>query len=170
MTNKEKFIEVFGLEPNEHFCPLNEEIGCEGCPYSKNGCDEEHKDRFFSMEYKESTTKNNLGVDCISRAEMLRYQQYLHGKMSNEENHKLWEFIKDLPSVTPQEPKTGHWKLVQRDKWIDICCSNCEAVRIKECAYNYTIDQLEEDFKEFLKNGDMKYCPYCGSDNREVKE
>ncbi len=69
-----------------------------------------------------------------------------------------------------KEPMKGHWKLVQRGKWIDICCSNCEAVRIKGCAYNYTIDQLEEDFKEFLKNGDMKYCPYCGSDNREVKE
>ena len=32
---------------------------------------------------------------------MLDYQQYLHGKMSNEENHKLWEFIKGLPPVTP---------------------------------------------------------------------
>lgn len=47
--------------------------------------------------------------DCISRKEMLKYQEYLHGKMSNEENHKLWEFIKGLPSVTPQEPNT--WSL-----------------------------------------------------------
>ena len=53
-----------------------------------------------------TTTKNDLRVDCISRAEMLKYQEYLHGKMSNEENHKLWEFIKELPSVTPQEPTT----------------------------------------------------------------
>ena len=30
---------------------------------------------------------------------MLGYQQYLHGRMLNEENHKLWEFIKDLPPV-----------------------------------------------------------------------
>lgn len=49
-------------------------------------------------------------ADCISRKEMLKYQEYLHGKMSNEENHKLWEFIKQLPSVTPQ-PKIGQ-------KWI----------------------------------------------------
>ena len=41
--------------------------------------------------------------DAISRNAMLDYQQYLHGKMSNEENHKLWEFIKDLPSVTPTQ-------------------------------------------------------------------
>lgn len=40
--------------------------------------------------------------DCISREAVLEYQQYLHGKMSNEENHKLWEFITDLPSVTPK--------------------------------------------------------------------
>lgn len=39
--------------------------------------------------------------DAISRKAMLDYQQYLHGKMSNEENHKLWEFIKNSPSVTP---------------------------------------------------------------------
>ena len=40
--------------------------------------------------------------DAISREAMLDYQQYLYGRMSNEENHKLWEFIKDLPSVTPR--------------------------------------------------------------------
>jgi hypothetical protein len=46
--------------------------------------------------------------DAISRKAMLEYQQYLHGKMSNEENHKLWEFIKGLPSVTSKR-KTGEW-------------------------------------------------------------
>ena len=46
--------------------------------------------------------------DAISRESMLNYQQYLHGKMSNEENHKLWEFIKGLPSITPA-PKKGRW-------------------------------------------------------------
>lgn len=39
--------------------------------------------------------------DCVSRQAMLEYQQYLHGKMPNEENYKLWKFIKDLPPVTP---------------------------------------------------------------------
>lgn len=70
-----------------------------------------------------------------------------------------------------QEPGKGHWILVQRGKCIDICCSKCEAVRIKEFAYNYTIDQLDkEDVKECLESDDMRYCPYCGSDNREVEE
>ncbi len=57
------------------------------------------------LEQLKGTTKNDLAVDCISRAEMLRYQEYLHGKMSNEENYKLWKFIKALPSVTPQESR-----------------------------------------------------------------
>jgi hypothetical protein len=43
-------------------------------------------------------------------------------------------------------------------------------VRIKEYAYNYTIDQLDkEDVEECLESDDMRYCPYCGSDNREVE-
>ena len=40
--------------------------------------------------------------DTISREAMLNYQQYLHGRMPNEENYKLWEFIKNLPSVMPK--------------------------------------------------------------------
>ena len=57
--------------------------------------------------------------DAISRKAMLDYQQYLQGKMSNEENHKLWEFIKDLPSVTPKQA----WipcsvRLPEEHKWI----------------------------------------------------
>ena len=46
--------------------------------------------------------------DAISRKSMLDYQQYLHGRMSNEENHELWKFIKNLPSVAPA-PKEEIW-------------------------------------------------------------
>lgn len=71
-----------------------------------------------------------------------------------------------------RQPKQGHWKLVQRGKNIDICCSNCKAVRVKEYAYNYTIDELNksEDFKEFLKHSDMNYCPDCSADMRGDSE
>ena len=70
-------------------------------------------DLAYDLEY-ERITKNDLGVDCISRAEMLKYQEYLHGKMSNEENHKLWEYIKALPSVTPQEPRIDFEELKRK--------------------------------------------------------
>ena len=90
-------------------------------------------------------------LDCISRAEMLRYQQYLHGKMSNEENHKLWEFIKELPSVTPQ-PRKGHWistetKGVRYAFWCRYKCSLCGEL---------------SDYKNF--------CPNCGAKMVEPQE
>ena len=68
-------------------------------------------------------------------------------------------------------PRKGHWKLVQRGKAIDVCCSNCEAVRIKGYAYNYTIDELnKEDINECFGSAEMRYCPNCGADMREVEE
>ena len=63
---------------------------------------------------KEPTTKNNLGVDCISRADVLRIMrvnQFIH----DGEWAMKWSMneIKDLPSVTSQEPKTGQFA-----KWV----------------------------------------------------
>ena len=92
-----------------------------------------------------STTKNDLGVDCISRAEMLKYQEYLHGKMSNEENHKLWEFIKELPPVTPQ-PKHGIWQQINKNE-----VNVIPEYRCSECGAEY---------KGF--GFDFDYCPRCG--------
>ena len=69
----------------------------------------------------------------------------------------------DLPPVTPQ-PKTGHWKFVQRGKYIDICCSECGFQRVKEYAYNYTVDQIsEQDIKDFFSNSNMNFCENCGA-------
>ena len=52
MTNKEKFIEIFGVNPDDNFCPL---ATCEGCYYANNGCDENHPAKFFNLEYKGDT-------------------------------------------------------------------------------------------------------------------
>lgn len=74
----------------------------EPCVTIKNLSDEEIK--HFAEEMKKArlqVIQQEHCEDCVSRESMLEYQQYLHGKMSNEENHKLWEFIKALPSVTP---------------------------------------------------------------------
>jgi hypothetical protein len=63
------------------------------------------------------TRKAEQCEDAISRKAMLEYQQYLHGKMSNEENHKLWEFIKELPSVTPNKKDSDfHKKYFSEEK------------------------------------------------------
>lgn len=67
----------------------------------------DHEQEGFELDYLGEQLEQEPCEDAISRNAMLDYQQYLHGKMSNEENHKLWEFIKDLPSVTLTRKKDG---------------------------------------------------------------
>ena len=61
----------------------------------------------------EPTTKNDLGVDCIDRQATLdaiikrlgiKNETYLL-----EAERVIYQQILAMPSVTPQEPKTGHW-------------------------------------------------------------
>ena len=70
------------------------------------------------MEYKELATKNDLGVDCISRAEALGAIRNLYPGMPRVDfsgSLRKWvdkykpyiecdDAIKKLPPVTPQEP------------------------------------------------------------------
>lgn len=112
---------------------------------------------------QEPTTKNDLGVDCISKQAVLN--KILKFSVTDGRSVSvtgLWTEVNELPSVTIR-PK-GHWKLVQRGKLIDVCCSNCGAVRIKEYAYNYTIDELDkEDINECFESAEMRHCPNCGA-------
>lgn len=80
--------------------------------------------------------------DAISREEMLKYQWYLHGKMPNEENHKLWQFIKSLPSVAPRQ-KTGKWNVLGYDDPL-VTFYKCS-----ECHMKITLK--------------FNYCPNCGA-------
>lgn len=54
---------------------------------------------------REPTTKNDLGVDCISREDTLRIMR-VNQLIHDGEWAMKWSMneIKDLPSVTPQEP------------------------------------------------------------------
>ena len=123
------------------------------------------------------TTKENLVIeDCISRAELLKavdtwdkfgcdadtklvpikdcYVPYIH-------YDDVVKAIKGMPSI---QPKTGHWEFIQRGKFIDICCSECGYVSVKDYAYNYTIDQLDEqEKKEFFAEAHMNFCECCGA-------
>ena len=59
---------------------------------------------------QEPTTKNNLGVDCISRIETIDYLC----KHCPDDGECFGDcddikHFREMPSVTPQEPKTGHW-------------------------------------------------------------
>jgi hypothetical protein len=108
-------------------------------------------------------------TDAISKQAAIRWVKtecnpYGKPTLDFESGKKVIEHLKHMPSVTPKQ-KTGHLKLVERGKNIDLCCSNCGAVRIKDIAYNYTTDELSkmEDFKNLLKHSEMSYCPSCGA-------
>jgi len=85
------------------------------------------------IEEQEPTTKNDLGVDCISRADAIRAMQNKAKKLTNEDTINglcgAVAILFDLPSVTPQEPKTGHWIEVhplQEDDGGAYMCSECK--------------------------------------------
>ena len=148
MTNGEKLDQIFpdGI-----------------CPFSQNWLKTEYKNpnreittgsiidwnNCHTSEQLESisTTKNDLGVDCISRQAVL--------DLINAD----WKYegleieINNLPTVTPIRPK-GHWiPIYQGDEIIGYRCSECE-------------------FGNTFGKGTigMNYCPNCGADMREVEE
>ena len=64
---------------------------------------------WWNAEYKEPTTKNDLAVDCISRADAIQAMQDKAKKLTNEDTINglcgAVAILFDLPSVTPQEPR-----------------------------------------------------------------
>ena len=84
-------------------------------------------DEAYQLEY-ERTTKNDLGVDCISRADVIgmikETAEYHTGDSFNAD--RLIRYTNELPSVTPQ-PKTGHWieEFVDTEGEVRFTCSCC---------------------------------------------
>ncbi len=108
------------------------------------------------VNFEEPTTKNNLGVDCIDRQATLdaiikrlgiKNETYLL-----EAERTIYQQILAMPSVTPQEPKTGHWKWQTEDIYR---CSECnEDIHVKEVL---NVPQYE-------------WCPMCGAKMVEPQE
>ena len=103
---------------------------------------------WWNAEYKEPTTKNDLGVDCVSRQEVLRLLANSIGKTNTYLQTKVFK----MSSVTPQElrwipvnerlPEKGYSVLVTR-----ITDDNCKYVRIA----SYQGDCWMDDTDEFNK-------------------
>lgn len=70
-----------------------------------------------------------MTIDCISRAEVLKLMKdNWHNHNGDWAMQESMDDIRALPSVTPQEPKTGHWIYMgQSEKnGLKICkCSEC---------------------------------------------
>ena len=119
-------------------------------------------DEAYQFEY-EPTTKNDLGVDCISREATVKrlcnLAEYMNEHKENSGDPYIMAalFIQDnkteFPSVIPQEPKTGHWEWVQYDSNPNIGnwhCSECRTI----------IPHMPE---ETDNTPIYKWCPMCGA-------
>lgn len=97
---------------------------------------------------QEPTTKNDLGVDCIDRSTIKYYKGY-GGEMYASKGE-----IDKLPSVTPQEPRKGHWIDDTRLGYHVSVCSNCNWRGHGDTCLIYK----------------PKYCPNCGCAMVEPQE
>ena len=102
----------------------------------------------MTREELEPTTKNDLGVDAVSRKEV--FNQIFYSTDNNGDvvlGSVLRERIARLPSVTPQEPKTGHW--IMTGNYLTTAYGSIDYVECSCCGE----DSLEEG----------NFCPNCGA-------
>lgn len=92
--------------------------------------------------------KNNLAVDCISRADALDCVNWGYSFSD------IYKKINELPSVTPIRPK-GHWIMTELPAEDAHECSECGNLAL-----------VDEWGNEKLTD----FCPHCGADMREVEE
>ena len=103
--------------------------------------------RKYQKLEQEPTTKNDLGVDCISRAEAIKCLE-CDFDITGKENMKTvvnyinsaHDKIVNLPSVTPQEPQTFKW------------CTDCkEYDQEKHCCHRWskvirdTVEEMKQE-------------------------
>lgn len=89
-----------------------------------------------------NSIKTELSDDLISRQAVEEIINDIRDCISVEGYCAILERLKKLPSVNPQEPKTGHWK---RNETIRLTyCS--------ECGFGQHIDEFRT----------YNYCPNCG--------
>lgn len=100
MTNGEKLKEVF---PNMRIDVFVSYVQVVGENYEFNNL---YPLKWWNAEYKEPTTKNDLGVDAVSRQAINGYIDYIlsHGMGKRKSFEFIKNFVANLPSVTPQEP------------------------------------------------------------------
>lgn len=64
----------------------------------------------------------------------------------------------------------GNWELKQRGRSVDMCCSECGHVRVKEYAYNLEVYQLDkQDIRKFIEESNLNYCEKCGAKMEELE-
>lgn len=95
--------------------------------------------------------QQNTSKDCISRQAVLEKINDWWGITATSGEPTLCDYIRELPSVTPQ-PKTGHW--------IDIMVGDMPAQACDQCNTFYPLAYT---------GGGHKYCPNCGAEMESEK-
>ena len=119
----------------------------EGCPFY----------RYFKKIFQ-PTTKNNLGVDCISRQALLNAtvkKSSIWNHITNSEGDNLEAIVSKLPPITPQ-PRKGHWIECMPGGAEEWCykCSECNFWK----------------YKKTINLSKFKFCPNCGAKMVEPQE
>ena len=109
---------------------------------------------------QEPTTKNDLGVDCISRDEVCRYvAEFVNHEFSTREEEELIDNIitgiERMPSVTPKiKPRKGEWLRMS-----DLSEQEDDRYKCSRCG-NVIHHKNKMDLYTF-----NSWCGRCGSDN-----
>ena len=109
--------------------------------------------------YIEQTTKNDLGVDkLIADCEKMSFDMEIFNKpLKVVALDAVKNIVKDLSSVTPQEPRKGHWI----DEGIYADGQSYHSFMCSECEWHHI-----EHKNEIV---DFNYCPNCGAEMTEQK-
>ena len=105
-----------------------------------------------------STTKNNLGVDAVSRAEVLKLMQdNWHTHNGDWAMQESMDDIRALPSIYPKsdKPIRSHW----HGHWID--CDKSD---------DYSADGYDCSVCGVNAEYATSYCPNCGAKMVEPQE
>ena len=118
---------------------------------------------------QEPIIKNDLGIDCISRSRAIERLKLnfpiSDGADNSRDRHRYMQAladiqaIRELPSVTPQEPQTFKWctdcKEYDQDEH---CCHRWSKVirdTVKEMKQGYiereVLDKIREQMKDYLR-------------------
>ena len=135
----------------------------------------------------EPTPKNNLGVDCISRADAIQAMQDKAKKLTNEDTINglcgAVAILFDLPSVTPQLSVPEVTTLAELTTKLTKECEEAynkgyaDGMKAQEPKTGVWIEHFDESGKWYECDqchsdwgGAVNFCPDCGADMREVKE
>lgn len=99
---------------------------------------------WLDAEYQEPITKNDLEVDCVSRAYLLddsKYHTVFNDDTGNFEDVVYREDIEKAPSVTPQEPFIN---------------KPCISSGVCEHDKNVALDKIKAEIKEWYWQADKQ--------------